>query len=120
MPFDLGPMEIAIILVIIFIIFGAGKLPEAFGAMGKAIRAFRESQNAPPVETKPVSRKKKRTVRKTSRPGLVASQESSGTETASPSNLPQDNIPTGRDAPPAASESVPPPPEPSQKLPRGV
>jgi sec-independent protein translocase protein TatA len=41
---DIGPMELGIILVIVFIVFGAGKLPEIFGSAGKAIRAFRESQ----------------------------------------------------------------------------
>ena len=45
MPFKLGPMELIIILVIVFIIFGAGKLPQIFGDAGKAIRNFRESQN---------------------------------------------------------------------------
>ncbi len=39
--FGLGPMELIIILVIILIIFGAGKLPEIGGGMGKAIRNFK-------------------------------------------------------------------------------
>ncbi|MEA3224203.1 MAG: twin-arginine translocase TatA/TatE family subunit [Thermodesulfobacteriota bacterium] len=39
-----GPMEIGIILVIILIIFGAGKLPQVFGAMGKGLRQFRKGQ----------------------------------------------------------------------------
>ncbi len=38
----IGPMELIIILVIVLIIFGAGKLPEIGGAMGKAIRSFKE------------------------------------------------------------------------------
>ncbi len=44
MPFKLGPMELVIILVIVFIIFGAGKLPQIFSDTGKAMRNFRESQ----------------------------------------------------------------------------
>lgn len=39
----LGPWELAIILVIVIIIFGAGKLPEIGGALGKGIREFRET-----------------------------------------------------------------------------
>lgn len=42
----LGPMELGIILVIIVIIFGVGKLPEIGGALGKGIREFKtESTN---------------------------------------------------------------------------
>ena len=37
----LGIPELLIILVIILIIFGAGKLPEIGGGMGKAIRNFK-------------------------------------------------------------------------------
>lgn len=47
----LGPWELAIILVIIVIIFGVGKLPEIGGALGKGIREFRESSTDPDVET---------------------------------------------------------------------
>jgi sec-independent protein translocase protein TatA len=44
MPFKLGPLELVLILVIIFIIFGAGKLPQIVGSVGKSIRSFREGQ----------------------------------------------------------------------------
>lgn len=39
----LGPMELIIILVIVIIIFGVGKLPEIGGALGKGIREFRNA-----------------------------------------------------------------------------
>ena len=39
----LGGWEWIIILVIVIIIFGVGKLPEIGGALGKSIREFRES-----------------------------------------------------------------------------
>jgi len=39
----IGVPELAIILVIILVIFGAGKLPEIGGGMGKAIRNFKKS-----------------------------------------------------------------------------
>ena len=46
MPFvrGIGAPELIIILVIVMIIFGVGRLPEIGGAMGRAIREFRKSQ----------------------------------------------------------------------------
>ncbi len=41
MPFDLGPMELGLILLIVAMLFGVGKLPEVFGSLGKGIREFR-------------------------------------------------------------------------------
>jgi sec-independent protein translocase protein TatA len=43
MPFRVGPTELIIILVVVMIIFGVGRLPEIGGAMGKAIREFRST-----------------------------------------------------------------------------
>ena len=45
MPFRLGPWEIGLILAIILIVFGVGKLPQAAGAIGKGLRAFRKGQS---------------------------------------------------------------------------
>ena len=45
MPFRIGPTELIIILVVVMIIFGVGRLPEVGGALGKAIREFRSSQS---------------------------------------------------------------------------
>ncbi len=45
MPFRIGPWEIGLILVIILIIFGVGKLPQVGGALGKGLRAFRKGQS---------------------------------------------------------------------------
>ena len=44
-----GP-EVWVILVIILIVFGAGKLPEIGGAFGKGIREFRSAQTQEPEE----------------------------------------------------------------------
>ena len=46
MPFRLGPLELIVILVIVMVIFGVGRLPEIGGAIGKAIREFRSSQSS--------------------------------------------------------------------------
>jgi sec-independent protein translocase protein TatA len=50
MPFahGVGVPELVIILVIVMIIFGVGRLPEIGGALGKAIREFRSSQSGEP------------------------------------------------------------------------
>jgi sec-independent protein translocase protein TatA len=39
----MGPWEIALILVIILIVFGVGKLPQVGSAIGKGIRSFKKS-----------------------------------------------------------------------------
>lgn len=44
--FGLGMSELMIILVIIMVIFGAGKLPELGGALGKGIKNFRQAADA--------------------------------------------------------------------------
>lgn len=44
MPFNIGGSELIIVLVIIFVIFGVGRLPEVGGAIGKGLREFRRSQ----------------------------------------------------------------------------
>lgn len=39
-----GWAEIALILVIVVIVFGVGKLPQVGGAIGKGLRAFKKGQ----------------------------------------------------------------------------
>ena len=54
MPFNLGVPELLIILVIIAMLFGVGKLPEIFGAVGKGIREFRKESGVG-GEEKPIA-----------------------------------------------------------------
>ena len=42
MPFNLGPVELGLILLIVAMLFGVGKLPEVFGSIGKGVREFRK------------------------------------------------------------------------------
>ena len=53
MPFNIGGPELIIVLVIILIIFGVGKLPEVGGAIGKGIREFRKAQSGIEETIKP-------------------------------------------------------------------
>lgn len=47
MMFGMGVGELLVILVIILIIFGAGKLPEIGEGLGRGIRNFRKAVKAP-------------------------------------------------------------------------
>jgi TatA/E family protein of Tat protein translocase len=39
-----GFPEMAIVLMIVLLCFGAGKVPEVFGSMGEGVKRFREAQ----------------------------------------------------------------------------
>ncbi len=45
--FGLGVPELLVILVIVLIIFGAGRLPEIGAALGKSIKAFKKATSEP-------------------------------------------------------------------------
>jgi sec-independent protein translocase protein TatA len=59
-----GPLEIGLILVIILIVFGVGKLPQVGAAFGKSIRAFKKGQTGEEEEAeakaKELAEKKKK------------------------------------------------------------
>ena len=43
----IGPMEILIIMVIVLIVFGVGKLPEIGGGLGRGMRDFKKGIEDP-------------------------------------------------------------------------
>ena len=45
--FGLGISELLLILVIVLVVFGAGKLPELGNNLGKGIRNFKKALNEP-------------------------------------------------------------------------
>ncbi|HBY94494.1 MAG: twin-arginine translocase TatA/TatE family subunit [Ardenticatenaceae bacterium] len=52
---SIGMPELVLILVVVLIVFGVGRLPEVGGALGKSIREFRNAStldDEEPVETK--------------------------------------------------------------------
>ena len=64
MPFKLGPLELGLILLIILMVFGVGKLPQVGAALGKSIRAFKQGTSGEDEEETP-KRKKRVNKRKT-------------------------------------------------------
>ncbi len=53
----LGWPEILLILVIVLVVFGVGKLPQVGGAIGKGMRAFRKAQSGEDEEEEKPKRK---------------------------------------------------------------
>ena len=40
---SIGPPELILILIIVLVVFGAGKLPQVFSSLGKGIKEFRDA-----------------------------------------------------------------------------
>ena len=60
---NIGGPELIFLLVIVLIVFGAGKLPDVFGQIGKGVRSFRDESTsdkpaAPSTTTTPTDQKK--------------------------------------------------------------
>jgi sec-independent protein translocase protein TatA len=46
--FGMGIGELLVVLVIVLVVFGAGRLPEVMGALGKGVQQFKRGLNEPP------------------------------------------------------------------------
>ena len=55
----IGGPELILILVVVLIIFGVGKLPQVGGAIGKGLREFRKGQHGEDEEDEKEPRQKK-------------------------------------------------------------
>jgi sec-independent protein translocase protein TatA len=55
--FGMGWQELIIVLIIVVIIFGVGKLPEIGSALGRGIKNFKKSMNEPNEPTDNSSKK---------------------------------------------------------------
>ena len=53
------PMHLLVILVIVLIIFGPGKLPEMGNSLGKAIKGFKKAMSEPEEKSGNISESKK-------------------------------------------------------------
>jgi sec-independent protein translocase protein TatA len=59
--FGLGIGELLVVLVIILVVFGAGRLPEVMGSLGKGIQAFKRGMKEPPeIDVTPEDGEKKK------------------------------------------------------------
>jgi len=46
--FGMGIGELIVVLVIVLVVFGAGRLPEVMGSLGKGVQAFKKGLRDPP------------------------------------------------------------------------
>jgi sec-independent protein translocase protein TatA len=69
-----GWPEALVILVIVLVIFGAGKLPSIGGALGKSIREFRKAKDGVDEEMKDKSKDKSDTTKEIAETGTKTKQ----------------------------------------------
>ena len=59
MPFNIGPGELIIVLIIALVVLGPGKLPDVAQSLGKSLREFRRAatdlSDSTSLESKPAS-----------------------------------------------------------------
>ena len=53
MPFNIGAPELILVLVVVLILFGPGKLPEVGQALGRTVREFRHASNELDLSSQP-------------------------------------------------------------------
>ncbi|MFZ3014522.1 MAG: twin-arginine translocase TatA/TatE family subunit [Nitrospira sp.] len=84
-----GWMELMLILIIVLIIFGAGKLPQLGEGLGKAIKGFKKSvHEADAIDVTPAEQSQQ------GQPQATASNQVGAQSEASPSPTPQSTHPS--------------------------
>ncbi len=71
---DIGVPELLIILLIVVMVFGVGKLPQVAGQLGKSLRAFKQSSSEPDEEEEATA-PKRRVVKKAAAKKPAAEEE---------------------------------------------
>jgi sec-independent protein translocase protein TatA len=60
MPFNIGPFELLLVLILALLVLGPGKLPEVGNALGRTIREFRKAstdvEEAMRIDSAPVAK----------------------------------------------------------------
>jgi len=56
----LGPLELVIILVIVLLLFGVGRIGKIAGELGNGVRSFRQGLKSPEDESEQVSETEKK------------------------------------------------------------
>ena len=62
--FGIGPMEALIILLIVVVIFGAGKIPQLGAGLGKGIKNFQRALKGEDVDTPSANQPEKKEEKK--------------------------------------------------------
>ncbi len=52
--------EFLIVVVVVLIVFGVGKLPQTLGSLGKGVRSFRKAASGEDVDTESMESKSKK------------------------------------------------------------
>ena len=92
MPFNIGPGELILILVIAIVFIGPGRLPDVGAALGKSIREFRKAStdmaDATRIDTSPLPPAAATT------PPAEAVPPAEPAQTAAPAPTPEPSVPT--------------------------
>ena len=56
MPFQVGPLEVIVLLIIVLLIFGPKRLPEMGRSLGRGIREFKSSLNKEEIQPSVIER----------------------------------------------------------------
>lgn len=88
MPFNIGPFELLLVLILALLILGPGKLPEVGSAIGKTLREFRHATSEVDEAVKAADLSKPAPARSEPRPaqrdaadGDPDTQQAQGTQT---------------------------------------